>query len=77
MLAKVVYIPPAGTISHFLVNWQKLTLNQDIRVTIKAYNILFMKVSFQQKIPNVTRINPKKITLVDLELKEMLRKGKI
>ena len=30
MLTKVVDIPPAGKISHFLVNWQKLILNQEI-----------------------------------------------
>ena len=30
MLTKAVDIPPAGRISHFLVNWQKFTLNQDI-----------------------------------------------
>ena len=30
MLTKAVDIPPAGRITHSLVNWQKFTLNQDI-----------------------------------------------
>ena len=68
MLIKAVDIPPAGRISHFFVNWQKLTLN----------NILsFIEVPFQQNIPNFTKMNKKQIALVDLELKELFRKGAI
>ena len=77
MLTKAVDIPPAGSISHFLVNWQKLTLNQDILSVVKSYRIPFIKIPFQRKIPNFTKMNKKLITLVDLELKEMLRKGPI
>ena len=47
MLIKAVDIPPAG--SHFLVNWQKLTLNQDILLVVKGYGIPFNKIPFQQK----------------------------
>ena len=36
MLTKAVNIPPAGRISPFLVNWQKLTSNQDILLVIKV-----------------------------------------
>ena len=36
MLTKAVNIPPAGRISHFLANWQKLTLNQDILSVVKG-----------------------------------------
>ena len=64
-------------ISLFLVNWQKLTLNQDILSVVKGNRILFIKTPFQQKIPNFTRKNKKQIALVDLELKDMLRKGAI
>ena len=71
MLTKAVDIPPAGRISHFLVNWQKLTLNQDVLSVVKGYTIPFIKITFQQKIQNFTR------TFVDLPLKEMLRKGAI
>ena len=77
MLTKAVDIPPAGRISHFLVNWKKLTLNQDILPVIKGYTIPLIKITFQQKIPNFTRMNKKHVALVDLELKEMLRKGAI
>ena len=77
MLTKAVDIPPAGRISHFLVNWQKLTLNQDILSVVKGYKIPFIKIPFQRKIPNFTKMNKKQIALVDLELKEMLRKGEI
>ena len=67
----------AGWISHFLVNWQKLTLNQDILSVVKGYIIPFFKITFRQKIPNFPRMNEKQIAPVDLELKEMLRKGTI
>ena len=77
MLTKAVDIPPAGRISHFLVNWQKLTLNQDILSVVKGYKIPFIKIPFQRKIPNFTKMNKKQIALVDLELKEMLKKGAI
>ena len=71
MLTKAADIPPSEEISNFLVNWQKLTLNQ------KGYSLPFIKIPFQQKLPNVTRMNQEQITLVDLELKEMLKKGAI
>ena len=71
MLTKAADIPPSAEISNFLVNWQKLTLNQ------KGYSLPFIKIPFQQKLPNVTRMNQEQIALVDLELKEMLKKGAI
>ena len=77
MFPKAVEIPSAGRISHFLVNWQKLTLNQDIPSLVKGYTIPFIKIPFQHKIPNFTTMNKKQIALVDLELKEMLKKGAI
>ena len=77
MLTKAVDIPPAGRISYFLVNWQKLTLNQDFLSVVRGYKIPFIKIPFQQKIPDFTRMKKKEIALMDLELKEMLRKGAI
>ena len=77
MLTKAVNIPPAGRISHFLVNWQKLTLNQDILSVVKGYKIPFIKIPFQRKIPNFTKMKKKQIALVGLELKGMLKKGAI
>ena len=74
ILTNVVDIPPAGRVSHLLVNWQKLTLNQDILSVVKGYSKPFIKIHSQQKIPNFTRMNKKQIALADLELKEMLRK---
>ena len=59
MLTKVVDIPPARRISHFLVNWQKSTLNQDILSVVKGYRIPFIKISFQQKFPNFIKMNKK------------------
>ena len=74
MLTKAVNILPAGRMSHFLVNWQKLTLNQDILSVVKGYKIPFIKIAFQRKIPSFTKMSKKQIALVDLELKEMLRR---
>ena len=39
--------------------------------------MLFIKMRFHQKTTNLTRMNKGQIALVDLELKEMLRKGAI
>ena len=39
--------------------------------------MLFIKMRFHQKTTNLTRMNKRQIALVDLELKEMLRKGAI
>ena len=47
MLTKAVNILPAGRMSHFLVNWQKLTLNEDILSVVKGYKIPFIKIPFQ------------------------------
>ena len=49
----------------------------DILSVVKGYRIPFIKIYFQQKIPNFTRMNKKQIALVNLELKEMLRKGAV
>ena len=76
-LTKAVDISPAGRISHFLVYWQKLTLNQDMLSVVKGYTIPLIKILFQQKISNFTRMNKKQLALVNLELKEMSRKGAI
>ena len=39
MLTKTVDIQPAWRISQFLVNWQKLTFNQDILSAVKGYTV--------------------------------------
>ena len=76
ILVKVVDIPIIERIGHFLVNWQKLSLKQDILSVVKGYKILFIKITFQQKVPSFMRMNKKKIALMEGELKEMLTKGK-
>ena len=48
MLTRAVDIPLAERISNFLVNSQKLILNQDILLVVKGYTILFIKMPFQQ-----------------------------
>ena len=44
---------------------------------VKSYRISFIKIPFQQKTLNFPKMKKKQIALVDLELKEMLRKGAI
>ena len=76
ILTDAVDIPSPGKISYFLLNWQKFTLNQD-NLSGKGCTIKFIKIPFQQEIPNFTRTSKKHIVIVDFELKEMSRKGKI
>ena len=75
MLTKAVGLLLAESMSQFFVIWQELTLNQGILSVVKGYTKLFIKIPFQQKIPNFPNINQKQIALVDLELKDILRKG--
>ena len=42
-----------------------------------GYTMPFIKLPFQQKIPNVTKINLMQIALADLRLKEMFTKRAI
>ena len=49
ILAKAAAIPLARRISHFLVNWQKLTLNEDIMSGVKGYTKRFIKILFLEK----------------------------
>ena len=77
MLTKAVDIPSAGRITHFLVNWEMLTLNQDILSVVKGYNMPFIKIVFQQKIPNFSKMNRKQVALENLELQKMLKKGEV
>ena len=44
---------------------------------VKGYRIPFIKIPFQRKIRNFTKMMKKQLALVDLELKEVLRKGTI
>ena len=46
-------------------------------VSVKGYRVPLIKIHFQQKTPNFTKMSQKQIALVDLELKEMLTKGAI
>ena len=49
LFAKAAAIPLARRISHFLVNWQKLTLNEDIMSGVKGYTKRFIKILFLEK----------------------------
>ena len=44
---------------------------------VNGYTIPFIKKPFQEKVPHFMRMNKKQTAPVDLELKEMLRKGAI
>ena len=44
---------------------------------VKGYTIPFIEIHFQQKIPNFIRMSIKQISLVDLKLKKIFRKGAI
>ena len=63
MLTKAVNIPPAGRISHFLVNWQKLTLNQDILPVVKGYKIPLSRYLFNEKFQILQRSTRSKLIL--------------
>ena len=45
----------AGRLSQFLMNWKKLTQNQEILSIVEGYQIPFLKEPVQSKLPHSTK----------------------
>ena len=67
----------AGRLAYFIAAWEKITQDQDILSIVKGYEIAFVSLPFQEKIPNLTKMSKEQFSLVELEVLEILEKGAI
>ena len=70
-------VPLAERLAYFIAAWEKITQNQDILSIVKGYEIPFVSLPFQEKIPNLTKMSKEQFSLVEQEVLEMLEKGAI
>ena len=64
-----------GRVTDFITAWEKITQNQEILSFVKGYEIPFVSLPSQKKIPNLTKISKEQFSLVEQEVLEMLEKG--
>ena len=67
----------AGRLAYFIAAWEKITQDQEILSIVKGYEIAFVSLPFQEKIPNLTKMSKEQFSLVELEVLEILEKGAI
>ena len=70
-------VPLAGGLAYFIAAWEKITRVQEILSIVKGYEIPFVSLLFQEKIPNLAKMSKKQFSLVEQEVLEMLEKGAI
>ena len=49
-------VPLAERLAYFIAAWEKITQNQDILSIVKGYEIPFVSLLFQEKIPNLAKM---------------------
>ena len=70
-------VPLAGRLGYFIAAWEKITQDQEILSIVKGFEVPFVSLPLQEKIPNLTKISKKQFSLVEQEVLEMLDKGAI
>ena len=64
----------AGRLLSLITAWGKITQGQEILFTVKRYEISFVSLPFQVKIPNLAQMSKEQFSLVQPEVLEMLEK---
>ena len=67
----------AGSLKHFLKNWEKLANDPTISEAAQVYNVPFTVQPEQLKIPRVAIISMEEKDLIDQKIKDILSKGTI
>ena len=67
----------AGRIAHFLQNWEVLTQDQCVLQTVGGYQLDLLRTPHQDQIPNQIKTTQENLSLVTLEVVELLSKGAI
>ena len=70
-------LPLAGRLAYFIAAWEKVTQDQEILSIPKGYEISFVSLPFQEKIPNSTKMSKEQFSLVEQKVLEMLEKKAI
>jgi len=70
-------MPLAGRLRHFLQACEILTQDKQILSIVRGFEIPFLSVPFQEKVPVPIKTNLQQEHLIDVEVSEMLRKGAI
>ena len=50
-------VPLAGRLAYFIAAWEKITQDQEILSIVKGYEILFVSLPSQEKLPNLTEMS--------------------
>ena len=64
----------AGRLPYFITAWENITQDQEILSIVKGYEISFVSLTSQEKIPNLSK---EQFSLLEQEGLEMLEKGAI
>ena len=64
----------AGRLPYFITAWEKVTQDQEILSIVKGYEIAFVSLTSQEKIPNLSK---EQFSLLEQKGLEMLEKGAI
>jgi len=67
-------MPLAGRLRHFLQACEILTQDKQILSIVRGFEIPFLSVPFQEKVPVPIKTNLQQEHLIDVEVSEMLRK---
>ena len=64
----------AGRLPYFITAWEKVTQDREILSIVKGYEILFVSLTSQEKIPNLSK---EQFSLLEQKGLETLEKGAI
>ena len=74
---RIPNVPLAGRLGYFIAAWEKITQDQEILSIVKGFEVPFVSLPLQEKIPNLTKMSKEQFSLVEQEVLEMLEKGAI
>ena len=75
--SKILTVPLAGRLVHFLDGCEKLTKDQNILQIVKEYQILFLCGPKQKKEPKEINFSMKEKATMSLEVKNILKKSAV
>ena len=73
---RILEVPLARRLKHFLSSWKTLAKDQNILSIVEGYKIPFNTVPHQEKVPGNIHMSPAHQSL-DMEISEILKKGAI
>ena len=74
---RIPNVPLPGRLANFIKVWEKITLDQENLSIVMRYEISFVSLPFQKKIPDLTKTSKKQVSLLEQEVSEILKQGTI